>query len=91
METITYHLSINNLAVRDAMEIDIQNHVIILDEAHNIEDVSRDSGSIEVIDEEFESKLRERESDVKKVLITLLPLHRYPRTARAHDFHQSKT
>jgi Fanconi anemia group J protein len=36
------------------MEIDIRNHVIILDEAHNIEDVSRESGSVEFSEEDLE-------------------------------------
>lgn len=38
------------------MEIDIQHNIVILDEAHNIEDVSRDSGSIELLEDDLESK-----------------------------------
>jgi Rad3-related DNA helicase len=49
---------INNIyiAVRNAMEIDIRNHVIILDEAHNVEDVSRDSGSLEIAEDDLEGR-----------------------------------
>lgn len=52
-----YLLFLTCVAVRNAMEIDIRQHIIILDEAHNVEDVSRDSGSIEVTEEDLESKL----------------------------------
>ncbi|CAL9205095.1 unnamed protein product [Musa hybrid cultivar] len=37
-----------NPTVRRAMDIDIKGSIVILDEAHNIEDVARDAGSIEV-------------------------------------------
>ncbi|URD78260.1 DEXDc2 [Musa troglodytarum] len=37
-----------NPTVRRAMDIDIRGSIVILDEAHNIEDVARDAGSIEV-------------------------------------------
>lgn len=45
-----------HVAVRNAMEIDIRNHVIILDEAHNVEDVSRDSGSLEMAEDDLEGR-----------------------------------
>ncbi|XP_047329067.1 Fanconi anemia group J protein homolog [Impatiens glandulifera] len=35
-------------AIRSAMEIDIKGAIIILDEAHNIEDIARDAGSVDV-------------------------------------------
>ncbi|GAB2243535.1 hypothetical protein Droror1_Dr00023663 [Drosera rotundifolia] len=42
--------------IRRAMEVDIKGAVIILDEAHNIEDMAREAGSVEV-DEESLLKL----------------------------------
>ncbi|CAI9115235.1 OLC1v1016082C1 [Oldenlandia corymbosa var. corymbosa] len=42
-----YNYIINPL-IRRAMEIDIKGAIIILDEAHNIEDVARDAGSFDV-------------------------------------------
>ncbi|GAA0138642.1 DNA helicase [Lithospermum erythrorhizon] len=39
--------------IRRAMEIDITKSVVILDEAHNIEDIARDAGSINVEQEEL--------------------------------------
>ncbi|XP_011100424.1 Fanconi anemia group J protein [Sesamum indicum] len=40
-----------NPVIRDAMEVDISGSIIIFDEAHNIEDIARDAGSID-LDEE---------------------------------------
>ncbi|KAI3465455.1 hypothetical protein Pfo_022118 [Paulownia fortunei] len=45
-----YNYIINPI-IRDAMEVDISGSVIILDEAHNIEDIAREAGSID-LDEE---------------------------------------
>ena len=36
--------------IREAMEIDLEDNVVILDEAHNIEEAARDAGSCEVED-----------------------------------------
>ncbi|KAL4579106.1 hypothetical protein LXL04_015241 [Taraxacum kok-saghyz] len=36
-----------NPQIRKAMELDVKGNIIILDEAHNIEDIARDAGSIE--------------------------------------------
>lgn len=36
--------------IREAMDITLQDSIIIVDEAHNIEDVCRESGSFEVVD-----------------------------------------
>uniref|UniRef100_A0ACD5XZB6 Uncharacterized protein n=1 Tax=Avena sativa TaxID=4498 RepID=A0ACD5XZB6_AVESA len=41
--------------VRRAMDIDIRGAVIILDEAHNIEDISRDAGSVDVDEESLDN------------------------------------
>ncbi|KAH7387611.1 hypothetical protein KP509_16G032600 [Ceratopteris richardii] len=37
-----------NPVIRDAMEIDLNGAIVILDEAHNIEDVAREAGSIDL-------------------------------------------
>ncbi|KAJ4702299.1 Fanconi anemia group J protein-like [Melia azedarach] len=37
-----------NPVIRGAMEVDIKGAIIILDEAHNIEDISRDAGSVDI-------------------------------------------
>ncbi|GKA76491.1 fanconi anemia group J protein [Tanacetum coccineum] len=37
-----------NPQIRKAMEISVEGNIIILDEAHNIEDIARDAGSIDV-------------------------------------------
>ncbi|PWA89161.1 RAD3-like DNA-binding helicase protein [Artemisia annua] len=37
-----------NPQIRKAMEISVKGNIIILDEAHNIEDIARDAGSIDV-------------------------------------------
>ncbi|XP_031254651.1 Fanconi anemia group J protein homolog [Pistacia vera] len=37
-----------NPVIRGAMEVDIKGAIVILDEAHNIEDISRDAGSIDI-------------------------------------------
>ncbi|XP_048531472.1 Fanconi anemia group J protein homolog [Triticum urartu] len=44
--------------VRRAMDINIAGSIVILDEAHNIEDIARDSGSVDV-DEESLNSLKE--------------------------------
>ncbi|KAK1632837.1 hypothetical protein QYE76_007152 [Lolium multiflorum] len=41
--------------VRRAMDIDIRGSVVILDEAHNIEDISREAGSVDVDAESLDS------------------------------------
>ncbi|KZV58829.1 Fanconi anemia group J protein [Dorcoceras hygrometricum] len=40
-----------NPIIREAMEVDIGGSVIIFDEAHNIEDIARDAGSIDLEEE----------------------------------------
>lgn len=47
--------------VRNAMQIDLSNAIVILDEAHNIEDVCRDAASCEVSVEELEQVRTELE------------------------------
>ncbi|KAF8026326.1 hypothetical protein BT93_F2958 [Corymbia citriodora subsp. variegata] len=47
-----------NPVVRGAMDVDIKGAIIILDEAHNIEDIARDSGSVD-IEEDVLQKLKD--------------------------------
>lgn len=35
------------------MEIDLENSIVILDEAHNIEDAARDAGGLDVLDDDL--------------------------------------
>ncbi|KAH9693907.1 Helicase ATP-binding domain-containing protein [Citrus sinensis] len=46
-----------NPVIRGAMEVDIKGAILILDEAHNIEDIARDAGSVD-IDEDVLLKLQ---------------------------------
>ncbi|XP_065880332.1 uncharacterized protein [Euphorbia lathyris] len=39
---------IMNPVIRGAMEVDIKGSIIVLDEAHNIEDIARDAGSVDI-------------------------------------------
>ncbi|XP_021745170.1 Fanconi anemia group J protein homolog isoform X2 [Chenopodium quinoa] len=48
---------ITNPIIRRAMEIDIKGAILVLDEAHNIEDISREAGSVDV-DEDALHKLQ---------------------------------
>ncbi|KAI4989654.1 hypothetical protein ZWY2020_036971 [Hordeum vulgare] len=45
--------------VRRAMDINIAGSIVILDEAHNIEDIARDSGSVDVDEESLNSLAEE--------------------------------
>ncbi|CAI0434835.1 unnamed protein product, partial [Linum tenue] len=46
-----------NPIVRGAMEVDIKGAILVLDEAHNIEDIARDAGSVD-LDEDALGKLQ---------------------------------
>ncbi|XP_068645510.1 uncharacterized protein [Aristolochia californica] len=49
-----------NPTIRKAMEVDLQGAIVILDEAHNVEDIARDAGSLDVEEElldELQSEL----------------------------------
>ncbi|KAF9138078.1 Fanconi anemia group J protein [Mortierella sp. GBA39] len=39
--------------IRKAMDIDLENSIVILDEAHNIEDAARDAGGLDVLDDDL--------------------------------------
>ncbi|KAK7280803.1 hypothetical protein RJT34_25870 [Clitoria ternatea] len=46
-----------NPVIRGAMDVDIKGAIVILDEAHNIEDIARDAGSVD-IEEDVLDKLK---------------------------------
>ncbi|KAI9316736.1 helicase C-terminal domain-containing protein [Dichotomocladium elegans] len=46
-------------AVRKSMDINLENNIVILDEAHNIEDAARAAASFEVTDVEFQILIKE--------------------------------
>ncbi|KAL6844607.1 hypothetical protein ACP4OV_025266 [Aristida adscensionis] len=63
--------------VRRAMDIDIGGSIIILDEAHNIEDIARDSGSVDVDEESLcslQDELQRLAAD-EAVAMIYQPLH----------------
>lgn len=45
--------------IRKAMDIDLDNAIVILDEAHNIEGTSRDAGGLDVQHEDLKQANRE--------------------------------
>ncbi|CAL5332001.1 unnamed protein product [Camellia sinensis] len=64
-----------NPIIRKAMEVDISGAIIILDEAHNIEDIARDGGSVD-IDEDALYKLQTELGQLTFVDSTIYqPLH----------------
>ncbi|XP_020529996.1 Fanconi anemia group J protein isoform X2 [Amborella trichopoda] len=50
-----------NPIIRRAMEIDLKGSIVILDEAHNIEDMAREAGSLDVEEEILDTLLKELE------------------------------
>lgn len=63
--------------VRRAMDIDISGSIVILDEAHNIEDIARDAGSVDVDEESLlllQTELASLATD-KAVAMIYQPLH----------------
>ncbi|CAN6198835.1 unnamed protein product [Urochloa humidicola] len=63
--------------VRRAMDIDIRGSIIILDEAHNIEDTARDAGSVDVDEESLyllQGELQDLATD-EAVAMIYQPLH----------------
>ncbi|XP_062194619.1 uncharacterized protein LOC133897806 [Phragmites australis] len=63
--------------VRRAMDIDIGGSIIILDEAHNIEDIARDSGSVDLDEESLyllQAELAKLAAD-EAVAMIYQPLH----------------
>ena len=53
------------------MEISVKNQVIILDEAHNIEDSAREGASLDATLEEFMDSMNELEKIAKTVKISM--------------------
>ncbi|KAG0218376.1 Fanconi anemia group J protein [Mortierella sp. NVP41] len=45
--------------IRKAMDIDVENAIVILDEAHNIEDAAREAGGLDVLDNDLETAMTE--------------------------------
>nr|XP_016497825.1 PREDICTED: Fanconi anemia group J protein homolog [Nicotiana tabacum] len=83
--------------VRRAMEVDITGAIIILDEAHNIEDISRDAGSVDVEEDTFLQLQMELEQLTLSDTMTYQPLvevvqdilnwiDRKKNTLERHDF-----
>ncbi|XP_066394771.1 uncharacterized protein [Miscanthus floridulus] len=63
--------------VRRAMDIDISGSIIILDEAHNIEDIARDAGSVDIDEESLcllQGELQNLTTD-EAVAMIYQPLH----------------
>ncbi|CAD6223904.1 unnamed protein product [Miscanthus lutarioriparius] len=63
--------------VRRAMDIDISGSIIILDEAHNIEDIARDAGSVDIDEESLcllQGELQNLATD-EAVAMIYQPLH----------------
>ncbi|KAG9442947.1 hypothetical protein H6P81_018801 [Aristolochia fimbriata] len=48
-----------NPTIRKAMEVDLRGAIVILDEAHNVEDIARDAGSLDVEEESLDALLAE--------------------------------
>ncbi|CAH9087086.1 unnamed protein product [Cuscuta europaea] len=63
-----------NPVIRKAMDVDINGAIIIFDEAHNIEDISRDAGSIDVEEDVFLQLLTELEQLALNDAMTYQPL-----------------
>ncbi|KAF9603708.1 hypothetical protein IFM89_037471 [Coptis chinensis] len=48
-------------SIRRAMEVDLKGSIVILDEAHNIEDIARDAASVDIEDDVLDTLKRELE------------------------------
>ncbi|KAI9113138.1 hypothetical protein K1719_015663 [Acacia pycnantha] len=48
-----------NPVIRGAMDVDIKGAIVILDEAHNIEDITRDAGSVDIEEDVLDKLLME--------------------------------
>lgn len=53
--------------IREAMGINLRDDIVIIDEAHNIEDVCREAGSVEVTDEQLSVIQNELQTIVKNL------------------------
>ncbi|PIA56861.1 hypothetical protein AQUCO_00700902v1 [Aquilegia coerulea] len=64
-----------NPSIRRAMEVDLKNSIVILDEAHNIEDIARDAASVDI--EEDVLFILQRELEQLSFVDSLIyqPLH----------------
>ncbi|XP_063224071.1 Fanconi anemia group J protein homolog [Bacillus rossius redtenbacheri] len=61
--------------IRESMQLDVRGEVIILDEAHNIEDSSRDAASFSVVQDDLQLAI----NDIKSVMLagTLPTVHQH--------------
>ncbi|CAM8972259.1 unnamed protein product [Rhodiola kirilowii] len=64
-----------NPVIRVAMEVDIRGAVVILDEAHNIEDVARDAGSVDLEDDALDKLQTELQQLCDTDAATYQPLY----------------
>ncbi|KAF5455624.1 hypothetical protein F2P56_025180 [Juglans regia] len=64
-----------NPVIRGAMEVDIKGAIVILDEAHNIEDIARDAGSVDVEEDVLHKLQMELEQLCGVDVLTYQPLH----------------
>ncbi|RDX73613.1 Fanconi anemia group J protein-like protein, partial [Mucuna pruriens] len=48
-----------NPVIRAAMDVDIKGAILILDEAHNIEDIARDAGSVDIEEDVLDMELQQ--------------------------------
>ncbi|KAF9953954.1 Fanconi anemia group J protein [Mortierella alpina] len=63
----TFHLTQfpTTLEIRKAMDIDLDDAIVILDEAHNIEDAARDAGGLDLLDKDLANAKTEFEAMVQ--------------------------
>ncbi|XP_039689401.1 Fanconi anemia group J protein homolog isoform X2 [Medicago truncatula] len=64
-----------NPVIRGAMEVDIQGAIVIFDEAHNIEDISRDAGSVDIEEDTLDKLQMELEQLCHSDIAIYLPLY----------------
>ncbi|KAF9984021.1 Fanconi anemia group J protein [Mortierella antarctica] len=58
--------------IRKAMDIDLDNAIVILDEAHNIEDAARDAGGLDLLDKDLWTAKAEFEDMLASMFLTIL-------------------
>ncbi|KAB1203523.1 hypothetical protein CJ030_MR8G015346 [Morella rubra] len=64
-----------NPVIRGAMEVDVKGAIVILDEAHNIEDIARDAGSVDVEEDILHKLQAELEQLCMGDVLTYQPLY----------------
>ncbi|KAL5185839.1 12-oxophytodienoate reductase 1 [Glycine soja] len=56
----------SNTLIRAAMDEDIKGAIVILDEAHNIEDIARDVGSVDIEEDDLTSWMEQKKNKLEK-------------------------